>query len=88
MLVLVKAYAPDPAWACSACGAKDAERDRPAACPGCGSTELRDFDIREEMVRMAEQHGCTVEIVKQSEALIQLGGVGCLLRYRLADEYA
>ncbi|MEE9550942.1 MAG: hypothetical protein V3W08_11165 [Candidatus Binatia bacterium] len=37
--------------------------------------------IKEEMVRMAEEHGCTVEIVNQSEALMQLGGVGCLLRY-------
>ena len=88
MLVLVTAYAPDPAWACSACVVKDAERYRPAACPGCGSTKLRDFDVREEMVRMAEQQGCTVEIVNQSEALMRLGGVGCLLRYRLADEYA
>ena len=88
MLVLCKAYAPGLAWACTACGTKDPERHKPAACPACGYTELQGFDIKEEMVRMAEQHGCTVEIVNQSEALMQFGGVGCLLRYRLPDEYA
>jgi rubrerythrin len=88
ILILAKSYAFDPAWACTACGTKDTERNKSAVCPACGSTELRYFDIREEMVRAAEQYGCTVEIVNQSEALMQLGGVGCLLRYRLAEEYA
>lgn len=88
MLVLGKAYAPGLAWACTACGTKDPERHKPAACPACGYTELQGFDIKEEMVRIAEEHGCKVEIVNQSEALMQLGGVGCLLRYRLPDKYA
>ena len=40
------------------------------------------------MVKQAEQQGCTVEVVNQSESLTRFGGVGCLLRYRLPDEYA
>ena len=36
---------------------------------------------------MAEQQGCTVEVVNESETLVQLGGVGCLLRYRLPEAY-
>ena len=35
MLVLGKAYAPGLAWACTACGTKDPERHKPAACPAC-----------------------------------------------------
>ena len=39
------------------------------------------------MVRKAEEFDCTVEVVSQSDELIHLGGVGCLLSYRLPDEY-
>jgi universal stress protein E len=35
------------------------------------------------MVRKAEECDCTVEVVNQSDELIHLGGVGCLLSYRL-----
>ncbi len=38
--------------------------------------------VKEEMVRLAVQHGCKVEVVQKSEMLEQFGGVGCLLRYR------
>jgi protein required for attachment to host cells len=37
---------------------------------------------REDMVRLAEQGGCRVEVVNTSEPLERLGGVGALLRYR------
>jgi stalled ribosome rescue protein Dom34 len=40
------------------------------------------------MIRIAEQQDCQVEVVNEAEALSALGGVGCLLRYRLPDEYA
>jgi ribosomal protein L7Ae-like RNA K-turn-binding protein len=38
--------------------------------------------VKGEMVRLAEQYRCKVEIVQKSEDLDRLGGVGCLLRYR------
>ena len=45
-----------------------------------------DSEVREEMVRLAAKTGCEVEIVDQSDLLMQLGGVGCLLRYRIAGD--
>ena len=39
------------------------------------------------MVRMAEKQGCTIEVVDHSDILMRFGGVGCLLRYRLPEEY-
>lgn len=36
---------------------------------------------REELVRLALLHDVPVEVVQHSEELIELGGVGCLLRY-------
>jgi len=38
--------------------------------------------VKDKLVSLAEQHRCQIETVRQSEALDQLGGVGCLLRYR------
>jgi stalled ribosome rescue protein Dom34 len=43
-------------------------------------------EAREEMVRLATATGCEVEIVDQNDLLMQLGGVGCLLRYRIAGD--
>ncbi len=46
---------------------------------------MPDADGKEAMVRMAEQFGCQIEIVSHSDVLMQLGGVGALLRY--AEEF-
>ena len=86
MLVMARSYSPDPGWTCTACGFMGSQPERPKACPECGAAELQDLDVRETMVKLAEQQGCTVEVVNQSEALTRFGGVGCLLRYRLPDE--
>jgi hypothetical protein len=40
----------------------------------------------EEMVRLAERFGCTVEIVRDSDVLFDTGGVGCLLRHLLPEQ--
>jgi len=43
---------------------------------------------REELVRLATSSSIQVETVKNSEALDQFGGVGCLLRYRPYPSYS
>jgi hypothetical protein len=43
--------------------------------------------LKEELARMAELEGCGVEIVHDSEILMRLGGVGCLLRFLSPDAY-
>jgi len=47
----------------------------------CGNAELRELDAREELVRLASQTGCRVELVGEPGALGGFGGVGCLLRF-------
>jgi hypothetical protein len=37
-------------------------------------------DVKEALMRLAGQLECPVEIVEHSDALMSLGGVGCLLR--------
>jgi peptide subunit release factor 1 (eRF1) len=87
VLVMAEAYEPPEGWLCGACGELGAA-DRPAACPECGRRKIRPADLREELVRLAEVQDAKIEIVRESDALLDLEGVGCLLRYWTADQHA
>ena len=80
-LLLAREWQSERAWSCSECTWSAAGGVQPEVCAECGSTALREHDAREELVRLAEQTGCHVEIVGESRALDRLGGVGCLLRF-------
>jgi hypothetical protein len=87
MLVMASGYEPDPGWACAVCGAVGIEPDKFHEIGGCGWQAIRSIDIKEEMVRIAERTGCSVEIVNGSIALTRWGGVGALLRFLAPDQY-
>jgi protein required for attachment to host cells len=87
VLILAKAYSPDAGWICPACEAAEVETAMPNRCPRCREAKLAALDVKEAMVRCAEQTGCGVEIVNHSDALLRCGGVGCLLRYLAPDQY-
>ncbi len=82
-VVLLAGYSPGLFRVCVACGFTNIKNKKLDSCPQCGSTSLKISDLKEEMVRLAEGQGCLIEIVNESESLTKLGGVGCLLRYRL-----
>lgn len=82
VLVLASAYTSPAAWACQGCGALESG-EKPTACPRCGERAVREADLKEEIVRLAERSGTTIEIVRDSDVLFDIGGVGCLLRYRM-----
>ena len=82
VLLLAKDHQPELGWRCASCGVMRIERDEPAVCPECGKRALRLVDTREELMRLAEQRECPVEVVEHCDPLMALGGVGCLLRYR------
>jgi hypothetical protein len=69
-------------WACEACDGLEGAAERPRACPMCGGHELRTVDLKEEMIRLAEQSGSHVEFVRDSGMLRAFAGVGGLLRYQ------
>ncbi len=81
-LVMASDYQPDPGWTCTACRAIGTEVPETRVCPQCGESAVRSMDVREALLRLAGQSECPVEVVEQSDALMSLGGVGCLLRYR------
>ncbi len=82
-LLLARDHLHEWGWSCAECGAIRMERDAPAVCPGCGTAAMRPIDATEDLVRLAGQQDCPVEVVDYCDPLMALGGVGCLLRYRL-----
>ena len=81
VLLLARDYQSEPGWSCASCCALRINCDAPASCPECGKQALRPIDTREELVRLAGQRDCPVEVVEHCDPLMALGGVGCLLRY-------
>jgi hypothetical protein len=82
-LVMASSYQPDPGWSCSACRAIGTELPEASLCPQCGNLSVRPMDVREKLLRLAGQLECPVEMLEHADALMSLGGVGCLLRTQL-----
>ncbi|MBK5103034.1 MAG: host attachment protein [Burkholderiales bacterium] len=80
-LLLTQNLLPEPGWRCSACCTVGIEHDTPIACPECGKNAVRPIDVAAELVRLAGQQDCPIEVVEHCDPLVALGGVGCLLRY-------
>lgn len=81
VLVMSCEFQSGPAWRCSSCGWAGATSSPPERCPGCSASGLQAANLKEVMVKLAERQSLEVEIVRHSDVLIELGGVGCLLRY-------
>ena len=87
LLVMATEFVPELAWICAGCDTTEVQQARPAVCPNCGSAKTHELDVKEELVRLAELAGCGIEIVHDSEILMSMGGVGCLLRFLSPDAY-
>lgn len=80
ILIMSESYAAPAGWKCRSCEAVGVNA-APKGCPRCGERSIIELDIREEMIRSAERSGSTVEIIRNSDVLLEVGGVGCMLRY-------
>jgi peptide subunit release factor 1 (eRF1) len=83
VLIVAKAYSADVTWRCNTCATLTIRPKAPVWCPECRAVTFTRIDLKEEMVRLAEQSGATVEVVLHSPILLQLGGIGALLRYQV-----
>ena len=81
MLLLARDLLPAPGWRCGACEVIRIEHHAPAACPECGNKSIQPVDATVELVRLAGQQECPIEVVDHCDPLMALGGMGCLLRY-------
>lgn len=86
VLVLSESYIAPPGWRCRECGSLGLNA-APMACPQCGERSVTQTNLKQEMTRIAEGFGSTVEIVRNSDVLLEVGGVGCLLRYLTPEQY-
>jgi len=68
---------------CKICMYTWVKRKAVEMCPQCGTNDSRDFNLTEELILLGEQQGCSMEIVERSDVLNEVGGIGCLLRFRL-----
>ncbi len=80
-LLLARDLLPEPGWRCSACGVIRIEHRVPGKCPACDRKSVQPVDATVELVRLAGQQDCPIEVVDHFEPLMALGGMGCLLRY-------
>ena len=87
VLVMARAYEPGRTLRCRKCGWIDATFSSPERCPECESSELQSANLKEVMVKLAERQSLEVEIVQDSDVLMALGGVGCLLRYAATEPF-
>ncbi len=85
VLVLSESYTAPAAWKCRSCEKVGVDA-APVGCPECGEQTVGEIDLTEEMLGLAERFGCTIEIVRNSDILFDIGGVGCLLRYLLPEQ--
>jgi len=81
VLILAKEYAPGPAWRCACCQEIQIGQSQPNACPECSTTQFREIDVKEEMLRLAQGSSCKVVMLQDCDFLVSCGGVGCLTRY-------
>ncbi len=82
VLVLSESYEESSGWKCSTCELAGVNVS-PMACPRCGARTIGEVNIKEEMMRLAARFGATVEIIRNSDVMFDMGGVGCLLLYLL-----
>lgn len=82
MVLIDSRFVPPPRRHCLRCGRSSPDGAGPFVCPHCGAAPCLPADDREALVRAAVASGVHVEIVNHSDALMRLGGVGCLLEQR------
>ena len=80
-LVMSDSYIPPESWKCNDCNFIEI-KERTNACYMCGSTSKTKINIKEEIIRLAEQMSVTVEILRDSDELLDVNGIGCLLRFK------
>jgi protein required for attachment to host cells/ribosomal protein L7Ae-like RNA K-turn-binding protein len=80
-LLLAQDASPKRGWICATCHAIRVERNVPHLCLECGKPTVRLIDPMAELVRLAGQQDCPVEVIAHCDPLMTLGGIGCLLRY-------
>ncbi|MCC5953005.1 MAG: hypothetical protein JJU45_13020 [Acidimicrobiia bacterium] len=68
----------DTGWHCATCGMLAAVG---RSCPRCGSEMSAVPDVVEDVIDLALQHGCSVEVCPDAADLDVLGRIGVLLRF-------
>ena len=74
------AFAPDLGWECRECLATSPCLPDGEICSVCGGEVSQRFDVKEEMIVLAENQGCEIDILDGPSASALPGGVACILK--------
>ncbi|MCM8533080.1 MAG: hypothetical protein NE330_18070 [Lentisphaeraceae bacterium] len=80
ILILSENYSSPESWKCQSCSYIDLGQ-KPKACGICGSSKTSKSDLKEELILLAEQMSTNIEILRDSDELYEVNGIGCLLRF-------
>jgi hypothetical protein len=86
LLVISRSYTPDPGWSCCGCGELTISFRVPPGCSACGHRSLRELNVKEELVRIAEQQRCPIRIVEHCDKMKAIGGVGCIVSRPIVEQ--
>lgn len=86
ILVISSDFESKPGRRCGSCGHFHVHMPMLHVCDHCGSHELVEADLKAEVIRKAEATGVDIEFVKDSDFLMHVEGIGCLLRYLTPEQ--
>lgn len=80
ILIMSENYNSPESWKCHNCS-YIAIGKKPKACGMCGSSKVSKVQLKEELILLAEQMSTNIEILRDSDELYEVNGIGCLLRF-------
>jgi peptide subunit release factor 1 (eRF1) len=80
LLVMADGISIDGVLKCNDCSHVETKADS-KVCSTCGGEDLMKVNFKEEVVLLARQMSTTIEILRESDELNDVGGIGCLLRF-------
>jgi peptide subunit release factor 1 (eRF1) len=80
ILVISEKYPSPDSWKCQKCSYIEIGKT-PKACHICGSPKTSKTQLKEELILLAEQMSTNIEVLRDSDELYDVNGIGCLLRF-------
>jgi peptide subunit release factor 1 (eRF1) len=80
ILIMSENYNSPDSWKCHNCSYIEIGKN-PKACGMCGSPKTSKIKLKQELILLAEQMSTNIEILRDSDELYEVNGIGCLLRF-------
>jgi peptide subunit release factor 1 (eRF1) len=79
-LIMSENYQSPLGWKCKSCFYVETGK-QPIVCNMCSCNKTQEINVKEEVLRLAKTMSAHIEILRKSDELSEVNGIGCLLRY-------